>query len=371
MQHLPDSVMSFFHRQTTDRFFTGPIWLDNFIKTILQEPVNLVFYCVEDEIPGQKIHCLFPARNPANKRGSILKYHGVGNRSLSGITSEKTIYYSPIFQADDPQLYDVFFCLADYISREQPAWQTIDFAALDMPDEPYLLFKRAFSKAGFLVGEYRSYSTWYGQAGDSFSHYLKELSKPNRKSVKNYLRKLKLLENKHDVQFRTYVTPKDTGPATQDYSAVLDKSWKNEDLAPMFVPGLIEAGMGTGQVKMMTLACDGRPVAIEVVILHENTAVLFRTAYDPDYAWFSVGSLVCLKMIEYLIDVCRVEVINFGRDDETYKKTWVPYQRYQKGMIAHNVKTLWGAYGFFRLKLTLFWEAVGSMVRAAGLRKSS
>lgn len=351
---LPERHYEFLQKHTKDKFFFSALWFKNLIKTTVDDNINLKFYVVEDDNSGNTPHCFFPARSPANHRGSILRFHGTGLNSLSGITSNKTILFSPIFLEGESNLSNVFYTFAKYLYLEDPRWELIDFSSLDMEPNVLYTFKKMLNNAGYFAVEYRAYSNWFEPVNGTFQNYVALLPKSNRKAIKNYIRKYKNLNKSNQISIVLYENPEDIEKGINDYEIVFRDSWKDEDTNSSFIPELIRSGFSSQKIRLMVLYFDQRPAAVELAILHGGKGVLLRTAYCPEYAKYSVGSIILLKMMEHLINKDHVSEIDFGRDDELYKKIWVTRQRYRKGLIAYNLKTVWGLYGYIRCCLSLF-----------------
>ncbi len=360
---LSDNISRFIQKNTEDKFFFNTTWFKNLIDTTIGKEVSLRFYVVEDKNSEESPRCVFPARAPANHRGSILRFHRIGQNSLSGITSNKTILFSPIFSQNDPNLFNIFQTLAKYLYLEKPRWELIDFSALDIEEKVLNIVKKAFSSAGYFSLGYRSYSNWYEPVESNFQEYLKLLPSRNRKAIKNYIRKYKNLNLTNRISIVLYDDPEDIERAINDYETVYKNSWKDEDTNSLFIPKLIRSAFITQKIRLMILYFDQNPAAVELAFLHGNSGILYRTAYIQKYAKYSLGSIIILKMIEYLLNVEHVSEIDFGRDDESYKKMWVTRQRFRKGLIAYNLNTFWGIYGYLRCCVSLFRDFSADKVK--------
>jgi CelD/BcsL family acetyltransferase involved in cellulose biosynthesis len=133
--------------------------------------------------------------------------------------------------------------------------------------------------------------------------------------------------------------------AVRDFATVFRASWKQPDVHPEFIPRLIATGLAAKAVRLMILYIDDQPAAAELSMLSEGRAILYRTAYDPQFAEHSPGAIVTTKMVEHLIDREKVTEIDFGRDAEPHKRIWVRQRRFRQGIIAYNCRTMGGLFG--------------------------
>jgi CelD/BcsL family acetyltransferase involved in cellulose biosynthesis len=75
---------------------------------------------------------------------------------------------------------------------------------------------------------------------------------------------------------------------------------------------------------------------------------MMKTAYDPAFGKYSVGSIAIMKMMEHLLDVDHVREIDFGNDDDPYKKSWVTKRRIRWGITAFNPRSVTGCLNLSR-----------------------
>lgn len=70
-------------------------------------------------------------------------------------------------------------------------------------------------------------------------------------------------------------------------------------------------------------SCRVRPAALRGAVVTGTAATMMRTGYVEEHHKLSVGAIAMLAMIEHQIDGDRVEIIDFGTGDDSYKATWV------------------------------------------------
>ena len=91
-----------------------------------------------------------------------------------------------------------------------------------------------------------------------------------------------------------------------------------------------------GSLRFLCIYIDGKPAAFEFAIVTGSQCVMMRTSYIQDYQRESVGSVAIMLLIEHVIEKDGVNEIDFGTDDDSYKKTWVCQRRERYGLINFN-----------------------------------
>lgn len=95
-----------------------------------------------------------------------------------------------------------------------------------------------------------------------------------------------------------------------------------------FMVDAIRALDGQGRVRLLTVTADGHPVAAELDFAFGRRLFMFKGAFDPDYGAFSPGQLLHHRVIEDGL-ASDVEVVDWGRGDQLYKRRWATGERHQ------------------------------------------
>ena len=128
------------------------------------------------------------------------------------------------------------------------------------------------------------------------------------------------------------------------FKEVYGASWKEEEAHPAFIERLIRDCAAQGTLRLANLYLEERPVATWLVICAQGTGILLKTAYDETLPGkLSVGGVLTLKIMRHLIDVDRVQRIDFGIGDEDYKSKWMSHRRERWGIMAYNRRSPKGA----------------------------
>jgi CelD/BcsL family acetyltransferase involved in cellulose biosynthesis len=95
-----------------------------------------------------------------------------------------------------------------------------------------------------------------------------------------------------------------------------------------FLLDAVRALDGRGWVRLLTLSADGRPVAAELDFAYRRRMFMFKGAFDPAFGSFAPGQLLFHRMIEDAL-ASGVEIVDWGRGDELYKRQWANGERNQ------------------------------------------
>ena len=119
----------------------------------------------------------------------------------------------------------------------------------------------------------------------------------------------------------------------------------------------------------MMLYLDRKPIATELVVVHERVASSLKTAFDLDYGKYSAGNLVLWQMIDQLQENDDIVEIDLGPGEEAYKKSLSMSKRSYYGVSAANLRRPGSVLKFtimsIRIALLNVVRWVASLIRRA------
>lgn len=342
---MPDAVFDRLSHRNARVFFDSIDWFSCLAQSgFIERPgLRLFVFHVHDD-PSSYLLCL---REDA------------GRKRLTSLSNYYTIKYPGVTGLCKAPGH-VLNAIIDAISSERPAWSEIDLRYLSAGDPATDALRSAFERAGYRVELFHQYWNWFINVdGLSYTDYL--ACRPTR--LRNTLRRKEIrMAARHRVRFADFRGRDRLSAGLMDYRRVYDRSWKQPEALPNFVPNLIRLCAELGILRLGMLYLDEVPVATQFWICSDGVSYIYKLAQDPKYNDLSVGSLLTAHMFEQAIDVDRVSEIDFGVGDEAYKRDWTDERRQLVGFQAINRRTLRGSLLSLRL-------SIRDALRRVGLRR--
>ena len=112
-----------------------------------------------------------------------------------------------------------------------------------------------------------------------------------------------------------------------DYYVVYSASWKANEQYVSFLNGIVERFSRSGWSRLAILYIKGQPVAAQLWFVLHGKANIFRLSYDKSWRPYSPGSILTSFLMEYVIDIDKVEEIDFLTGNDAYKQDWMSDRR--------------------------------------------
>lgn len=261
-----------------------------------------------------------------------------GIRELRSLTN----FYSPFFQliGDGVLNADDHHAFVQRFKRYLTRFDRIDLVPLMERDAFY--WKRAFAGLGFR-GFIYSYSTnWYqdGIAGlNSYwaarpSRLLNTIKKKTDKLARQHGFTVGIVDPKNKLELWRYLG---------HYHQVYFSSWKQAEPYPAFIDAIAEYAWARGELRMGMAYHEGIPVAAQIWFVCSGTAYIFKLAYCPSYARFSVGTILSKALFDFVIANDKVTCIDYLTGNDRYKADWLSKKRNLYGIQLCNSNTLRGS----------------------------
>lgn len=307
-------------KQHQSSFFMNAAWYQNFIDTVISKDGDSCVFIYKNNGGDPDNFAMLPLTlKQGNQQGSL--------QSL-------TNYYSPVygFTPSKPQasvLQACFKAIAD-LKRN---WDTLELRPLAYED--VFFAKSLLNPLKTPSIPFFCFGNWYLPIeGRSFADYFASLSSQVKNTVS---RKTKKFLNTPTAQIEILTQLSDVPTAIQAFERVYQSSWKQPEPYPEFMPGLIRIAAEQGCLRMGVASLDGVPIAAQLWIVADNAAYIFKLAYDEAYKSYSAGSVLTAKLMEQVIDVDKVEVVDYLCGDDSYKKDWMSHRRERWGLLVFNL----------------------------------
>ncbi|MGQ0558020.1 MAG: GNAT family N-acetyltransferase [Sphingosinicella sp.] len=133
--------------------------------------------------------------------------------------------------------------------------------------------------------------------------------------------------------------------AWDDYEEVYRGSWKPSEGAPELLRRLAELESAAGTVRLGIAYHQERAVAAQFWTVENGIATIHKLAYREDARELSPGTILCREMFRHVLDVDRVEMIDFGVGDHDYKRDWMSHSVPLYALTAYDLLRPAGLFG--------------------------
>ena len=318
LENLPENLISILNQHAD--FFTTFSWYQLFVKTV--HPTNYDF--LTDE-----------------KERVILTIKYEHSRFLSTWTSLSN-FYSPIYRIPN------FQELPNLLNAEK-SWNVLKLQPLSEQDADEIVTK--LKNADIPALPYFCFGNWYFDVnGRSFEAYFSTLSSRVKNTVARKTKKFFALPNS---TLKIISEKPNLDSTISDYNHVYQASWKQEESHPEFISGLCHLAASQNALRLGIAYLDDVPIAAQLWIVADKTAYIYKLAYDENYKNLGAGSILTTKLMQHVIDVDKVEKVDYLTGDDAYKKDWMSHRQTRLGVIAFNTKTFFGFFAMLK-HFTLF-----------------
>lgn len=109
----------------------------------------------------------------------------------------------------------------------------------------------------------------------------------------------------------------------RDYERVYARSWKPSEGSPEFLRQLAERESVAGALRLGLAYIDGQPVAAQFWTVENGQALIHKLAHDERHHQASPGTLLSAALFQHVIDLDRVDTVDFGTGNDAYKAEWM------------------------------------------------
>ncbi|MDH5185323.1 MAG: GNAT family N-acetyltransferase [Gammaproteobacteria bacterium] len=319
---LPDSADALFEQTKKESVFLSRTWFESLTSYVLEDGLTLALACV---VAGDKVMSILPLMKSAENTGYSLKH-------------KYTPFYSLLLENDDQE--QILDCLGQGLS--QMALNGLLLEPVADNDRKLAGLQRVMETAGFRCSlTFRSYNWIYRLQGQSYADYMAARPAKLRNTIS---RKRRKLEREHGYDICLY-TGDDVSQAMSDYYAVYCASWKQNEQNIGIMADIVTGFSRLGWSRLAILYIKGQPVAAQLWFVHHGTASIFRLAYDEAWKSYSTGSILTCFLMEYVIDVDKVEEIDFLLGNDAYKQDWMSERRERFALCCVKEVRPVGRYG--------------------------
>ncbi|MDZ4313975.1 MAG: GNAT family N-acetyltransferase [Azonexus sp.] len=246
-------------------------------------------------------------------------------------------FYTPLFgmvdevHADHRQLEN----LTRQLKASRQKCSELYFSPMDPASPSFSQLRCACQKSGWLVDDYFNFGNWYLPVDSNATTYLAARPAKLRNTLRRAEKRLAQMPG-YKLQI---VQGGNSGldEAIAAFVNVYNRSWKNPEPFPQFIPGLCQLAAAKGWLRLGVLYLGDKPVAAQLWLVAEGKTHIVKLAYDKDYAYTSAGTVLSAALFRHVIDVDRSIEIDYLIGDDPYKQDWMTQRRERRGIVAFNI----------------------------------
>ena len=308
---LPESADALFAEATQDSIFFSRAWFENLSEHALAQGHSMLLACVVD---GPQVLAILPLMQDADGQWESLGH-----------------LYSSLFSlllARHDQAATLA-CLAKGL--QQLPLEAVRLAPVAEQDANLQGLQQALGECGYACHRYFRFYNWIHRLqGQSFTDYMD--SRPSR--VRNTIaRKQRKLAREHGYRIALY-TDRELDKGLADFNTVYAASWKAKELFNDFISDLTQRLADQGWLRLAVLYIAEQPAAAQFWFVSGRKASIFKLAYDETWKPYSPGSILIAYLMEHVIEVDKVEEIDFLTGNDTYKQDWMTERRVRWGLVC-------------------------------------
>ncbi|WP_271077698.1 GNAT family N-acetyltransferase [Aurantiacibacter sp. MUD61] len=111
------------------------------------------------------------------------------------------------------------------------------------------------------------------------------------------------------------------------YEDIYTDSWKPEEGAPEVLRAFAEQESTAGRYRFAIARHEGRAIAAQFWTVDGGTAYIHKLAHRKDAKALSPGTTLTAALFQHVIDMDRVQQVDFGTGDDPYKRDWMEQKR--------------------------------------------
>ena len=329
---IPAEFSTTLERASRESIFLSKEWFENYIRTVVPDESGIRIFAVPPDVSDTS-GLVLPMYS--SDRTGLLSM-----RELRGLSNYYASRFEPLIVDQENVPSSSVKSLVTDIAESEPRWDVVDVAPYAAGSSLMNGLRDAFRNQNWAVQTYECFNNLYleNDFGD-FASFLKTRSSRIRKTAANRARGF---DRDSANSFQIVTSPDDLDSGLRLFSELYEKRWGKSEPFPEFLPGLARVFAERGWLRLGIALVDGRPGAVQLWIVKDGVAYIYKVAYDEQFTKMSVGIVALFKMFHHVLDNEGVREIDFLTGDDAYKKDWMSHSRQMMGLRAFNKRTVRG-----------------------------
>ncbi len=209
---------------------------------------------------------------------------------------------------------DLLEAIAHDLRRRE---HTVILSPIPAEDGSATRLEASFRKSGWLVfRDQCDENHVLNVSGRQFAEYWAERPGKMRTTLKRKAKKVA-------VEILTHFDPQ----VWAEYQAIYAQSWKPEEDRSDILEHFARAEGAAGRIRLGIARADGKPVAAQFWTVENGTAYIHKLAHIEAAKPLSAGTTLSAALFKHVIDIDRVDLIDFGTGNDPYKRDWMELNR--------------------------------------------
>ena len=107
------------------------------------------------------------------------------------------------------------------------------------------------------------------------------------------------------------------------YEAIYAQSWKPDEGSPTFLRRFAREEGQAGRLRFALALAEGNPIAAQFWTVENGTAFIHKLAHIEEAKPLSPGTTLSAALFERVIDGDKVDIVDFGTGNDSYKRDWM------------------------------------------------
>ncbi len=300
---LPKSADLLFKQNSHKSMFLTREWFETLYTSAFKDDQSLQLMSVVDH----------------NKMLALLPLVGT-DKNLLSLCHRYTSFYSLLLTEENQS--ESLACLAAGLNKM--SIHSFQLNPIDEDDENLLKLQQALKPYGYDSSTHFSFYNWiHNSQCQSFTDYMDGRPSQLRNTI---IRKRRKLEREHESNIRLF-KGNEVEQGLVDYHAAYSASWKAHEQSVILLDALASNFSVPDWTRLAVLYIDGKAAATQLWFVVEKKANIFRLAYDENWKHYSPGSILSAYLMQHVIDIDKVDEIDFLTGNEAYKQDWMSVRR--------------------------------------------
>lgn len=238
-----------------------------------------------------------------------------------------------------------------------PQVASIALWPMDQVSHSYMLYQEAFELEGLMTMHSARHANWIWPrpGGSGWEQYLAARSGAVRSTVLRASRRFEARGGR--IEVITGGDRLDAGIAA--YELVYAASWKRSERYPGFVRDLMRMAVARSGLRLGIAWLGETPIAVQLWIVIDGRAEIFKLAYDERFKALSPGTLVTSHLMRRAIEDDGVRIVDYLSGDDRYKADWMTERSLRWDLVAHDPRRLRGCKAILRSLAGIGLRALG------------